>query len=68
MTDIAEGRFASRGAWGAEVRATLSLAWPLILINLSNLALGTTDVIMMAGWGRRRLPPGRWPPTSTSPF
>ncbi|HET7716193.1 MAG TPA: MATE family efflux transporter [Bauldia sp.] len=49
MTDIAEGRFASRGAWGAEVRATLSLAWPLILINLSNLALGTTDVIMM-GW------------------
>ena len=49
MIDIAEHRIASRGAWGAEVRATLTLAWPLILINLSNLALGTTDVIMM-GW------------------
>ena len=49
MTDIAEQRFASRSAWGAEVRATLALAWPLILINLSNIALGTTDVIMM-GW------------------
>ena len=49
MTDIAEDRIASRGAWGAEARATLSLAWPLVLINLSTLALGTTDVIMM-GW------------------
>lgn len=49
MTDIAETGIASRGAWGAEVRATLALAWPLILINVSNLALGTTDVIMM-GW------------------
>jgi len=49
MTDIAEQRFASRGAWGAEARATLWLAWPLILVNLSNIALGTTDVIMM-GW------------------
>ena len=49
MTDIAEQRIASRGAWGAEARATVALAWPLILINLSTLALGTTDVIMM-GW------------------
>ncbi len=49
MIDIAEQRIAPRGAWGAEIRATLALAWPLILINLSNLALGTTDVIMM-GW------------------
>ena len=49
MTDIAERRFASRSAWGAEARATLWLAWPLVLVNLSNIALGTTDVIMM-GW------------------
>jgi len=49
MTDIAEQGIAARGAWGAEIRATLALAWPLVLINLSNLALGTTDVIMM-GW------------------
>ncbi len=49
MTDIAEPRFAARSAWGAEARATLALAWPLILVNLANIALGTTDVIMM-GW------------------
>ena len=49
MTDIAKQRIASRSAWGAEARATIALAWPLILINLSTLALGTTDVIMM-GW------------------
>ena len=49
MIDIAGHRITSRAAWGAEVRATMALAWPLILINLSNLALGTTDVIMM-GW------------------
>ena len=38
-----------RGAWNAEFRATLALAWPLILTNLSQIALATTDVIMM-GW------------------
>jgi MATE family multidrug resistance protein len=49
MTDIVAARFASRRAWGAEIRATLQLAWPLILVNLFNIALGTTDVMMM-GW------------------
>src|SRR4051812_5406225 len=49
MIDIAEMRPAPRDAWGAEVRATLSLAWPLILTNLAQIALATTDVIMM-GW------------------
>jgi multidrug resistance protein, MATE family len=37
------------GAWNAEFRAALALAWPLILTNLSQIALATTDVIMM-GW------------------
>jgi MATE family multidrug resistance protein len=49
MTDIADARIAARSAWGAEIRATFALAWPLVLINLSNIALGTTDVILM-GW------------------
>jgi MATE family multidrug resistance protein len=40
---------ASRGAWSSELRATISLAWPLILTNLFQIALPTTDVIMM-GW------------------
>lgn len=40
---------ASRGAWSSELRATISLALPLILTNLSQIALATTDIIMM-GW------------------
>jgi MATE family multidrug resistance protein len=39
----------SAGAWAAEFRAMLSLAWPLVLTNLSQIALATTDVVMM-GW------------------
>jgi MATE family multidrug resistance protein len=40
---------ASRGAWSNELRATIALAWPLVLTNLFQIALPTTDVIMM-GW------------------
>jgi len=58
MTDIAEQRLASRSAWGAEARATLALAWPLVLINLFNIALGTTDVIMMGWLGAKSLAAG----------
>ena len=32
MTDIADARIAARSAWGAEIRATFALAWPLVLI------------------------------------
>ena len=39
----------SRAAWGAEIRATLRLAWPLVLTNVAQIALATTDVVMM-GW------------------
>jgi len=49
MIDIAEANPAPRPAWGAEVRATLALAWPLILTNLTQVVLGVTDVVMM-GW------------------
>ncbi len=38
-----------REAWGAELRSTASLAWPLILSNLAQIAMQTTDVAMM-GW------------------
>jgi MATE family, multidrug efflux pump len=49
MIDIATTETATRGAWAAEARATLSLAWPLVLTNVAQVALGFTDVIMM-GW------------------
>jgi MATE family multidrug resistance protein len=48
MLDSAQGSFAPP-AWAREVRATLSLAAPIVLTNVAQLALGTTDIIMM-GW------------------
>ena len=49
MIDIADLQATSRRAWGAEIRATLQLAWPLVLTNLAQVAFGATDVVMM-GW------------------
>lgn len=39
----------NRTAWAAELRATLALSWPLVLTNLAQNALMTSDVILM-GW------------------
>lgn len=36
------------GAWRRELVATLALAWPLILTNLAQTALGATDVLMLS--------------------
>lgn len=36
-------------AWRRELRAMAALAWPLALGNLANIAISTTDVIMI-GW------------------
>jgi MATE family multidrug resistance protein len=49
MVNIVAAKPGPSGAWGAEFRAMLSLAAPLVLTNLSQVALGTSDVIMM-GW------------------
>ena len=49
MIDMVADGPTPRGAWGAEIRATLSLAWPIILTNVAQVGLATTDVIMM-GW------------------
>jgi len=38
---------ASSPRLGAELRATLRLAWPLVLTNVAQTALGTTDIILM---------------------
>jgi multidrug resistance protein, MATE family len=35
--------------WREELRATLALAWPLVLTNLSMAMIGATDVVMV-GW------------------
>jgi MATE family multidrug resistance protein len=36
-------------SWAGELRAIVALGWPLALGNLSQVAMGTTDVMMM-GW------------------
>lgn len=35
--------------WAVEARATLALGWPIVLTNLAQIAIGTTDTVMM-GW------------------
>lgn len=44
--------------WAAEVRASLTLGWPLILTNLAQIALVTTDIIYMGQLGPDALAAG----------
>jgi len=43
------------GAWRDELRATLALAWPLILANLTQQAIQATDVLLMGRLGATQL-------------
>ena len=45
-------------AWMDEVRATLALAWPMILTNLAQIGMTTTDVMMMGRLGPEALAAG----------
>ena len=58
MSDIALQQPGQSGAWMAEARATVSLAWPLVLTNLVQTAFTTTDVIMLGWLGSRSLAAG----------
>lgn len=58
MSSVVVSQPGPSGAWGAEFRAMLSLAWPLVLTNLSQIALATTDVIMMGWLGPKALAAG----------
>jgi MATE family multidrug resistance protein len=42
-------------AWSAELRATLGLAWPLILANLTQQLIQATDVLLMGRLGATQL-------------
>jgi len=43
------------GAWRDELRATMALAWPLILANLTQQAIQATDVLLMGRLGATQL-------------
>jgi multidrug resistance protein, MATE family len=45
----------NRSAWSAEARATLTLAWPLILSNLTMTLISATDVVLLGRLGAREL-------------
>ncbi|MFL6730536.1 MAG: MATE family efflux transporter [Sphingomicrobium sp.] len=44
-----------RGAWPGELRATLALAWPLILANLTQQIIQATDILLMGRLGATQL-------------
>jgi MATE family multidrug resistance protein len=45
----------SRAAWQEELRATLALAWPLILANLTQQLIQGTDILLMGRLGAPQL-------------
>lgn len=58
MNSALEGaspRVAGRSAWGAELRATLRLAAPLVLLQLGHVGIQTTDVLMIGRLGPEAL-------------
>jgi MATE family multidrug resistance protein len=55
MADIVIPSRSPRAVWGAEIRATLSLAWPLALTNLLQTAMTTTDVALIGRLGPNEL-------------
>ena len=44
-----------RTAWSAELRATLTLAWPLILANLTQQVIQATDILLLGRLGAIQL-------------
>lgn len=61
MTDIAEFDVATAGArvaghglaaWLDETRELLKLSWPLILTQIAQMAIGTTDTLMLARFSK----------------
>jgi MATE family multidrug resistance protein len=58
MTDIADSSRLPRGPWSAEILSTLALAWPIVLTNVAQTAMATTDVILIGRLGRDALAAG----------
>lgn len=55
-------------SWGAELRATFALAWPLVIAQLAQNALTATDVIMLGWLGPTHLAAGTLATTFLMPF
>lgn len=55
-------------SWGEELRATFTLAWPLVIAQLAQNALHTTDVILLGWLGPAYLAAGTLGTTFFMPF
>jgi MATE family multidrug resistance protein len=55
MIAVASLETKERGAWLREARATLTLAWPLILANLTQQLIQATDVVLLGRLGSTQL-------------
>jgi MATE family multidrug resistance protein len=64
----ATGALSPAHGWGAELRATFALAWPLVIAQLAQNALTTTDVIMLGWLGPDFLAAGTLATTFLMPF
>lgn len=64
----ADVRHSPASTWGAELRATFALAWPLVIAQMAQTALTTTDVIMMGWLGPQDLAAGTLATTFLMPF
>jgi MATE family multidrug resistance protein len=58
MTVMEAGAKVPESLWRAEMRAMLSLSWPMILTNLGQTAMNATDVMMMGRLGPQALAAG----------
>ncbi len=58
MNGVSVIAMSGRQSWSAEARATLALAWPLILTNLAQTAMTATDVLLMGRLGPETLAAG----------
>lgn len=58
MSAIEAGVRAPDSPWRDEVRATLTLSWPMVLTNLAQIAMTATDVMMMGHAGAGMLAAG----------
>lgn len=59
---------AAGNSWADELRATFALAWPLVIAQLAQNALHTTDVILLGWLGSHYLAAGTLATTFMMPF
>lgn len=64
----AEPHIAAIGSWSTELRATFALAWPLVIAQLAQNMLQTTNVIMLGWLGPDYLAAGTLGSTFMMPF